>query len=103
MIGDRPVEDKVTLLLEDQSDPDSSPTKRSGPNGQFRWTLLQAGIYHLYAFEKFSRDLWENPELAALLAAKSVVLEVKEGQHLHVSVPLISIEDFQAALKKTGF
>lgn len=101
--GDRSLEGEATLLLEDESDPESLPTKQSRTDGTFQYTLLHAGRYRLYAFEEFNRDAWGNPELAALFAAKSLALEVKEGQHLQVSLPLISAEEFEAAVRKTGF
>ncbi len=103
VIADHPLENEVTLLVEDESNPGPFPTKPSSPDGQFQFTLLHAGRYRLYAFEEFNPELWGNPELAALLASKSVVLEIKEGQHLHISVPLIPAEDLQAALRKTAF
>jgi uncharacterized protein (DUF2141 family) len=102
VISNQPIKEEVTLLLENESDPESYSTKTSGPDG-FQWTLLQAGKYRLYAFEEWTRDIWETPGLAALLAAKSAVLDVKEGQHQHINVPLISIEDLQSTLKRTNF
>ncbi len=103
VMGDQSLEEEITLLLEDEADPGFSLTKLARADGKFQWNLPQAGRYRLYAFEEFNRDWWGSPELTALFAGKSVILEAKEGQHLHVTLPLISTEEFQEALRKTGF
>ena len=90
-----------TILVEDESDPGSTPQKVSSENGQFRCTVLTAGRYRLYAFEDFDEEAWGNPELAALLAAQSAVVEVKEGEHLQLKLPLIRDEEFLEALEKS--
>jgi hypothetical protein len=100
---DRPGANDITLLVEDESELDSLRTKQIKADGTFQLTFLHRARYRLYAFEEFNKDSWGNPELAALLAAKSIVVDVKEGQRSRVSLPLISTEEFNAALKKTDF
>jgi hypothetical protein len=92
-----------TILVEDESDPESRPQKVSSTDGQFRCALLHAGRYRLYAFEDFDQQEWENPELATLLAAKSALVEAKEGQHLQVNLPLITAGDFTEAVRNSDF
>lgn len=72
-------------------------------NGQFEWKSLAPGKYRLYAFEDFDENSWGSPDLAAMLAAKSVALELHEGEKRQVTVPLISAAEYQQALRKAGF
>ncbi len=72
--GDHALEGGIMLLLESETDPEFSENRLAGSDGKFQWNSLQPGKYRLYAFEDFDRDSWGNPQLAALLAAKSVAL-----------------------------
>lgn len=103
VVSNRALKGEITLLMENDEDPEFSVNPRSSADGKCQCEFSWSGRYRLYAFEDFHRDAWGNPSLMTLLAAKSVVLEIKEGEHLHVSLPLISAKEFQEALRKTGF
>jgi hypothetical protein len=92
---------RTTVLVENELDQDSSQEKTIGVDGRFQWNSLQPGKYRLYAFEDFDREAWGNPQMAVLLAQKSRDIEVKKGQHATVTVPLISFDEFQDAVRKT--
>lgn len=92
--------ERSTLLLDNEVEPDLSKEQVADADGKFRWNSLEPGRYRLYAFEDFDREEWGNPALALLLAAKMVEIEVKESEHAHVVVPLISVADFAEALAK---
>lgn len=93
----------ITMLLQSELEQDSPAEQPVGVDGKFHWNFLNPGKYRLYAFEDFDREAWGNPQLAVLLASQSMAIEIKESEHLRVTVPLISAEDFQEALRKTAF
>lgn len=99
----RELTNATTMLLQNELEQDFSAEQPVGTDGRFHFSLLNPGKYRLYAFEDFDREAWGNPQLAVLLASKSLEVEIKEGEHLRVTVPLISTEDFQEALRKTAF
>jgi len=92
-----------TLLLENELEPDLSKEQVAGAYGRFQWNSLEPGKYRLYAFEDFDSEEWGNPRLAELLASKSLEFQIKEGEHRHVLVPLISVAEFQQALEKSAW
>ena len=59
---------------------DFSAEQAVGADGKFHFNLLNPGKYRLYAFEDFDREAWGNPQLAVLLASKSLEVEIKEGE-----------------------
>ena len=91
------------MLLENELEPDLSKDQVAGADGRFHWSSLEPGKYRLYAFEDFDREEWGNPRLAELLASKSLELEIKEGEHRQVVLPLISVAEFQQALEKSAW
>ncbi len=93
----------TTMILQSDIEQDFSLEQSLGADGKFHWNLLRPRKYRLYAFEDFDREAWGSPQFAALLALKSREFEMQEGEHLHVTVPLISAEDFQEALRETTF
>ena len=70
--------------------------------GKFTVESLAPGRYRLFAIEGFDADLWGSPELIASLREKSVALELKEGESRKLTIPVISFDDWIAALKKAG-
>jgi hypothetical protein len=100
--GDHLSANRSVLVVQDESDPDGTQIKPIGNDGRFKLNLSHAGKYRLFAIQDFDSDAWENADLAALLADKSVVVDVSEGQHQHVSLPLITADEFAAAISKTN-
>jgi Carboxypeptidase regulatory-like domain len=96
-------ETPVTVLLENESDPQAAPKILSSPDGQFQWTVTRGGRYRIYAFEDFDEDSWANPEMPALLADKSTAVEIKEGAHFQIQPPVISGDEYAAAMKQAGY
>jgi hypothetical protein len=70
--------------------------------GRFRMAGVAPGKYRLFAIEGFDDDRWGSPELAKVLEAKSVELELKESDKKQVSVTVISAGEWAAAVKKIG-
>jgi hypothetical protein len=60
------------------------------------------GKYRLFAIEGFDDEEWGSPELAKVLQAKSVELQLKESDKRQVSVTAITAGEWAAAVKKTG-
>jgi hypothetical protein len=70
--------------------------------GKFSFEGLAPGKYRVFAIEGFEPDFWGSPELAAALAAKSVELELGEGDKKQIKLPVIPSEEWRAALRKVG-
>jgi len=70
--------------------------------GRFRMETLAPGKYRLFAIAGFDGDDWGSPDLAKVLAAKSVDLELKESEKKQVKAPVISEEEWDAAVAKSG-
>jgi hypothetical protein len=70
--------------------------------GQFQLEQMPPGKYRLFAIEGFDGDMWGSPELAAALRERSVVVELRESDKKQVTVPLISAEEWDKALRKVG-
>jgi len=70
--------------------------------GRFQMETVAPGKYRLFAIGGFDEDGWGSPDLVKALAAKSVELELKENEKKQVKVPMISEEEWAAALKKSG-
>jgi hypothetical protein len=71
-------------------------------SGKFQFKKLTPGKHRLFAIEGFDEDLWGSPELAAALREKSVAVELTEDDRKQVTLPLITIDDFEKALRKIG-
>jgi hypothetical protein len=70
--------------------------------GRFRMETLAPGKYRLFAIAGFDEDDWGSPDLAKALARKSVELELKESEKKQVKAPVISEEEWDAAVVKSG-
>jgi len=70
--------------------------------GRFHMGTVAPGKYRLLAIDGFDEDQWGSPDLAKALAGKSVELELKESEKKQVRVPVISDEEWAAAVKKSG-
>jgi Carboxypeptidase regulatory-like domain len=70
--------------------------------GRFHFDALIPGKYHVLAIEGFDDGPWGSPELFAALAAKSVAVELGEGQKKTVTLPVTSVSEWEAALRRVG-
>jgi hypothetical protein len=95
----------VTLVWEDlansvgEIDGDWKVIPRTG---SVEVSPLAPGKYRLFAMEGFEEGPWGCPELAAALAAKAVAIDLKSGESWQVVVPVISADEWAAALRKIG-
>jgi hypothetical protein len=96
----------VTLVWEDVADAIgdmiSSDWKVIPRTGSLEVSPLAPGKYRLFAIEGFEEGPWGCPDLAAALAAKAVAIDLKPGESRQVAVPVISAEEWAAALRKIG-
>ncbi|MGC2658824.1 MAG: hypothetical protein WA324_12770 [Bryobacteraceae bacterium] len=93
----------TTIVLQDETAPNSDLRKLARSDGSFTWPALAPGKYRLFAFDDFDRDAWSNPTMATLLTTESREVQVKEGEQEHITLPLISFEEFQEAEKNADF
>ncbi len=70
--------------------------------GKFKLESLAPGKYRLFAVEGFEEGPWGSLELAAALREKSLAVELREGESKSLTVPVITIEEWNAALRKVG-
>ncbi len=70
--------------------------------GKFQLESLEPGAYRLFAIEGFEEAPWGSLELAAALAERSVEVELHEAEHRNLEIPVISAEQWAAALRKVG-
>jgi hypothetical protein len=56
----------------------------------------------VFAVEGFEEGPGGSPELAEALREKSLAVELGEGQKKKLAVPVISPEEWEAALRKVG-
>ncbi len=70
--------------------------------GKFQVEALAPGKYRLFAIEGFEEGVWGSLELAAALREKSLMLELHEGENRTLAVPVITPEEWTAALRKVG-
>ena len=71
-------------------------------DGKFQIPGMAPGKYRLFAIQGFDEAPWGSPELAAELTAKSVVVELKDAEVRRIEPPLISADEWTAALRKLG-
>lgn len=70
--------------------------------GEFALGKLAPGKWRVFAIEGFEEGPWGSPELAAALREKSIEVELQEGRTATVKVPVIGVEEWDAALRKVG-
>jgi hypothetical protein len=70
--------------------------------GKFKVESLAPGKYRLFAIEGFEEGAWGSLELAAALREKSLALELHEGENKTLAIPVITPEEWTAALRKVG-
>jgi hypothetical protein len=70
--------------------------------GRFKLTDVAPGRYRMFAIVGFDEDQWGSAELEKALTGKSVEVEVKENEKKDVTVPVISPDEWEAAVKKSG-
>ena len=94
--------DGLTVILVDEEKARIAGEAGTDQKGRFRMPGLAPGKYRLFAIQGFEDDRWGSPELAKVLEAKSVELELKESDKKQVSVTVISADEWAAAVKKIG-
>jgi hypothetical protein len=62
-------------------------------NGRFQLEGVRPGKYRLYAWEDFEEGAQFDPDVTAPFQARSVALEVKEGERKDVAVTRISVDE----------
>jgi hypothetical protein len=77
-------------------------SERVDQSGHFQLERLRPCKYRLFAIEGFDEDLWGSPELAAALREKSVVVDLQENDQKYVTLPVITVEEWEKALRKVG-
>jgi hypothetical protein len=77
-------------------------TVRVDHSGKFKLESLAPGSYRVFAVEGFEEGLWGSLELATALREKSLALELHEGETRPLTVPVITTEEWTAALRKVG-
>ena len=92
----------LTVILVDEAKVRIAGEAGTDQKGRFRMPGLAPGKYRLFAIQGFDDDEWGSPELAKVLEAKSVELELKESDKKQVSVTVISAGEWAAAVKKIG-
>ncbi len=97
LAGDAPLSQAVTILLVNDRERIEERT-HTDQNGQFRMEHAAPGTYRLFAIEQFDVSDW-NPDLAAALAAKSLAVELGDGETKKVTLPLITSQELAAAVK----
>ncbi|HLK69690.1 MAG TPA: carboxypeptidase-like regulatory domain-containing protein [Bryobacteraceae bacterium] len=70
--------------------------------GQFKLESLAPGRYRVFAVEGFEESLWGSLELAAALRDKSLAIELHESEKKSLAVPVITFDEWTAALRKAG-
>jgi hypothetical protein len=90
----------VTIVLMNEATQESVKQQRVPAGGQFEIKPLAPGKYRLYALEDFDREAWGSDELRNRLASKSSQFELRDGEKRQVSVPLISAQEYEAALNQ---
>jgi protocatechuate 3,4-dioxygenase beta subunit len=97
--------DGVTVILVDQASrgEELAVARRAETDqkGRFHMATVPPGKYRLLAIEGFDEDDW-SPSLAKALGEKSVDLELKESEKKQVDVTVISADEWEAAVKKSG-
>jgi hypothetical protein len=93
-------DDPITVVLADGL----SLIQQAGTDqkGRFKLTDVAPGSYRMFAIVGFDEDQWGSPELAKALTGKSVEVEVKESEKKDVTLPVISSDEWEAAVKKSG-
>ena len=89
--------DDLTVILVDEGRDGTPIAHETGTDqkGRFRMPAVPPGKYRLFAIEGFDDDDWGSPELAKVLQAKSVELELKESDKKQVSVTVISAGEWK--------
>ena len=62
-------------------------------NGRFQIQGIRPGKYRLYAWEEFEAGAQFDPDVTAPFQARSVTIEVKEGERKDVAVTRISADE----------
>jgi hypothetical protein len=70
--------------------------------GRFQFDSVIPGKYRALAIEGFDDGPWGSPELMAALSEKSVVVELGEGEQKKVTLPVVPVGEWEAALRKVG-
>lgn len=94
---ERPITNGIAVVLQNDREHDDKRYALVTTSGEFHWTSLPPGRYHVYAFEEFDENAWEKPEVAGILAKKSVAIELHEGEKRQVKVPLITRKEVEEA------
>ena len=62
-------------------------------NGRFQFQGLRPGKYRIYAWEEFEDGAQFDPGVTGPFQARSVAIEVKEGERKEVAVTRISVDE----------
>ncbi|MDR3698228.1 MAG: carboxypeptidase regulatory-like domain-containing protein [Candidatus Sulfopaludibacter sp.] len=98
LVGDTPVlSQAVTILLIDDLGRIGEST-HADQNGQFRMEHVAPGKYRLFALEQFESSNWDS-DLADALQAKSLAVELGDGEMKKVELAPITAQEAARAVK----
>ena len=83
LIPDPPQPQRISLYKSAEAD----------ENGRFLFQGVTPGKYRLYAWEEFEAGAQFDPDVTATFQARSVAVEVKEGERKDVAVTRISADE----------
>lgn len=92
--------DGTVILVPDPPQPQKTSLYRlaeTGENGRFLFEGVPPGKYRLYAWEEFETGAQFDPEVTLPLQARSVAIEVTEGERKEVTLPRIAVDEAEAA------
>jgi hypothetical protein len=106
VVGERKTASAVTVVLIDEAraGPEFLRSRRvvADQSGHFKIEGVRPGQYRLYAIEDFDEDLWNSPALREALAAKSVSIEMREGDQKKIDPKVISAREWAAVVGRLG-
>jgi hypothetical protein len=89
-------EETSVILVSDTASIENRAT--ADETGKFNLEGIATGKYRLYAIQGFDEDQWGSPELSAVLAAKSVQIELKENENRSLTLTAIPVKEWDAAV-----
>ncbi len=90
----------VVILIPDPPQPQAASLYRraeTDENGRFQFQGLRPGKFRLYAWEELEDGAQFDPDVTAPLQARSLAVEVAEGERKEVEVTRITVDEVEAA------
>lgn len=90
----------TTIVLEETGNPNHTRRAHTTRNGAFHIEGIKPGKYRVYAVEGFEEEYWGSAELATALPSAAV--ELGEDETGFVTVPLVTADQWSAAVERAG-